>query len=41
MRYFKLIVVKYCIIDQSLYWKDLGVFFFNCVEEYEDQIITN
>ena len=39
MRSFKLEFVKYCILDQPLFWKDLGWILLNCVEEDEAQRI--
>lgn len=39
MRSFKLKVVKYCILNQSLFWKDPRGIMLNCVEEDEDHRI--
>jgi hypothetical protein len=39
VRYFKLKVVKYCIMDQSLFWKDPKGILLNYVEEDEAQTI--
>lgn len=39
VRSFKLKAIKYCILYQSLFWKDPGWILLNCVEVDEAQII--
>lgn len=38
---FKLKAIKYCILNQSLHWKDPGGILLNCVDEYESHRIIN
>lgn len=39
MGYFKLKVIKYCIIDNYLYWKDPTIILLKCVDENESHMI--
>ena len=41
MRDFKLKSIKYCILNQTLYWKYLGGIVLNCVDENESHKIMS